>query len=97
MSKVKREVRVGSIVNVAGVGAVVDVGSESFVVPGIDGWRDHMLRPIELQRLSSRIRKKLKTPKEERPSLMVRRFPRSLFCEKCRRIMTWKTEHEVEG
>lgn len=90
----KREIRSSAVAGVAGAGAIVDVGQESFLVPGIDQWRQAQLKPIELQRLSSRLRKILKTPKAEKPSLMVRRFPRAMFCEKCRDLVHWKTEFE---
>ena len=90
----KREIRSSSVAGVAGVGAIVDVGKESFVVPGIDTWRQGQLRIVELKRLSARLHKALKAPTEENPSLMVRRFPRAMFCEKCRKVTHWKVEME---
>jgi hypothetical protein len=93
----KREIRSGLISGMAGVGSVIDVGQESFVVPGINQWSSSQLRPLDLKRLSTRLRKKLKTPREHEPSLKVRRFPRAMFCEKCRGMITWLTEFEKEG
>lgn len=90
----KREIRSSAVAGVAGVGAIVDVGKESFVVPGIDTWRQGQLRVVELKRLSGRLHKALKAPNEETPSLMVRRFPRAMFCEKCRKLTHWKVEME---
>jgi len=92
----KREIRSSAVAGMAGVGAVVDVGQESFLIPGIDGWKQWQLRIIELKRLSSRLHKILKAPKEEKPTLQVRRFPRAMFCEKCRVMVHWKTEMELE-
>jgi len=92
----KREIRSSAIAGVAGVGAIIDVGQESFLIPGLNTWRQSELRVIELRRLSSRLHKVLKSPKEETPTLMVRRFPRNMFCEKCRGLVTWKTEMEKE-
>lgn len=92
----KREIRSSSIAGVAGAGAIVDVGQESFLVPGIDQWKQQQLAIVQLKRLSSRLHKILKTPRAETPSLMVRRFPRSMFCEKCRDLVHWKTEFEEE-
>jgi len=92
----KREIRSSSVTGPAGVGAVIDVGQESFVIPGLTQWRQEQLRVIPLPRLSDRLRKVLKAPRAEKPNLMVRRFPREMFCEKCRRISTWKTEMEQE-
>ena len=93
----KREIRAGTITGPAGVGAVIDVGSESFVIPGIGRWSQKGLRVIQLPRLSNRLRKVLKGPSLENPSLQVKRFPRAMFCEKCRRLTSWRTEMEVEG
>lgn len=90
----KREIRSSLIAGMGGTGAIIDVGSESFVVPGIGSWRQSELRPVELSRLSSRLRKVLKAPKHESPSLQVRRFPRAMFCERCRRMTFWRTEME---
>lgn len=92
----KREIRSSAVAGMAGVGAVVDVGQESFLIPGISGWKQWQLRVIELKRLSSRLHKILKAPKEESPTLQVRRFPRAMFCEKCRRMVNWRTEMETE-
>lgn len=93
----KREIRKSAIAGVAGVGAVVDVGQESFVIPGIEKWQHGQLQAIELKRLSSRLRKVLKAPKDNEPSLLVNRFPRAMFCERCRKMITWKTALEKPG
>jgi len=92
----KREIRSSSITGVAGVGAIIDVGQESFLIPGLNRWRQSDLRLVELRRLSSRLGKVLKTPKEHNPSLQVKRFPAVLFCEKCRHMVFWKTDMERE-
>jgi hypothetical protein len=93
----KREIRAGTITGPAGVGAVIDVGSESFIVPGINLWSQKGLRIVQLPRLSSRLHKVLKGPSLEKPFLPVRRFPRAMFCDKCRRMTSWRTELEIEG
>ena len=93
----KREIRSSLIAGMAGTGAVVDVGSESFVVPGIEKWSQSQLRVVDLRRLSARLHRALKAPKEESPYLQVRRFPHAMFCEKCRRVAFWKTEMEQEN
>jgi hypothetical protein len=92
----KREIRSSAVAGMAGVGAVVDVGQESFLIPGISGWRQGALRVIDLKRLSSRLHKVLKAPKEEKPTLLIRRFPRAMFCEKCRMMILWKTAMEQD-
>jgi hypothetical protein len=93
----KREIRAGTITGPAGVGAVIDVGSESFIIPGIGVWKQNGLRVMQLARLSNRLRKVLKGPSLENPFLPVKRFPRAMFCEKCRRMTSWRAEMEVEG
>jgi len=98
MSKqVKREIRASTVASAAGVGAVIDVGAESFVVPGIDYWRQASLRAVTLLRLSSRLNRNLKTTSDVKPWLKVRRFPRAMFCEGCRKITIWKSEMEKQG
>jgi hypothetical protein len=94
----KREIRSSAIAGVAGTGAIIDVGQESFVIPGIEKWHQSELRIVDLKRLSARLHKVLKAPKDrEESSLMVRRFPKQMFCERCRRMVWWKTDLEVEG
>jgi len=93
----RREIRSSAVAGMAGVGAIIDVGQESFLIPGINIWKQPQLRIIELKRLSSRLQKVLKAPKQENPTLMVRRFPRAMFCEKCRRMIMWRTELEIEN
>jgi len=93
----KREIRAGTVAGPAGVGAVIDVGTESFVIPGIKQWGQKGLRILDLRRLSARLHKTLKAPSQEGASLVVKRFPRSMFCEKCRRLVNWRTEMEKEG
>lgn len=95
--QVKREIRASTVANAAGVGAVIDVGVESFVVPGINYWRQSSLRAVSLPRLSTRLHRNLKTTSDVKPWLKVRRFPRAMFCEKCRKITSWKTEMEKQG
>lgn len=92
----KREIRASTVTGPAGVGAVIDVGQESFVVPGLALWRQEQLRIVPLPRLADRLRKVLKAPRSDKPSLMIRRFPLEMFCEKCRRIVTWRTQMEQE-
>lgn len=93
----KREIRSSAVVGLAGVGAIIDVGEESFVIPGIGLWQQKQLRVIDLPRLGARLHRVLKAPREIDPQLRVNRFPRAMFCEKCRRLVKWKTSMEVEG
>jgi hypothetical protein len=95
--QVKREIRASTVASAAGVGAVIDVGVESFVVPGIDRWRQSSLRAVTLPRLSSRLNRNLKTTSDVKPWLEVRRFPRAMFCERCRKITFWRPELEKQG
>lgn len=94
----KREIRSSTVAGVAGTGSIIDVGQESFVIPGTEKWRQSELRIVDLKRLSARLHRILKAPKDqEESSLMVLRFPKAMFCEKCRRMVQWKTDMEIEG
>ena len=41
-----RSIRQGQLVSPFGVGAIVDIGSESFAIADISMWRDQALRTI---------------------------------------------------
>lgn len=90
----KREIRSSAVAGMAGVGAVIDVGQESFLIPGIETWSQSQPRIIDLKRLSSRLHKILRAPGEKKPTLTVHRFPKAMFCEKCRAMTQWKTNME---
>ncbi|KQN24703.1 DrmB family protein [Sphingomonas sp. Leaf38] len=87
------ELRANQLVGAGGVGAIVDIGDESFVVGDITRWS----RPdqqIIIPRMERRLRRDLLKPpanqKGSRGDVLLSRFPGSLFCNRaqCRRIVT---------
>lgn len=97
----KREVRASNLTAISGVGAMVDIAHESFIIPGIEQWiGDHDIpskdrfTELKLDRLENAISRKMYKFVDQDASLLVSRFPRSLFCEKCRSIVQWKSEYE---
>lgn len=93
----KREIRSSALASMYGVGAVVDVGKESFVIPGTSFWSQQFLRVIELHRLTARLGKSLKAPIAQGGELPVWRFPLAMFCERCHHVVRWRTSYEISG
>lgn len=89
----KYELRANQLVGAGGVGAIVDIGDESFVVMDTTQW-GRPNRRITLPRMENRLRRQLIHPPETHAnsfgSVPLKRFPESLFCNrsKCRRIIT---------
>lgn len=88
----KYELRANQLVGAGGVGAIVDIGDESFVVMDTTQW-GRPNRRITLPRMENRLRRQLIHPPEIHAnsfgSVPLKRFPESLFCNrsKCRRII----------
>ncbi|WP_180112069.1 DUF1998 domain-containing protein [Acinetobacter sp. YH12136] len=101
----KREVRASNLTAISSVGAMVDIAHESFLIPGIEQWiGDNDIPPkdrfteLKLDRLENAISRKMYKFSDQDATLLVSRFPRALFCEKCRSIVQWKSEYEkVDG
>jgi hypothetical protein len=89
----KRELRANQVVGVGGVGAVVDIGDESFVVTDTTRWNNPNHK-IVIPRMERRLRRDLiKPPADQsgsRGHVLLKRFPATLFCNKaaCRKIVT---------
>ena len=83
---VKRTIRQGQLVSPFGVGAIMDIGPESFVVTDISRWPNDGLRRIPDSRLEDKLQRPIKTPaaRDDSPSVSIGRFPRWHFCPKCR-------------
>ena len=87
-----RGLRQSQVITPHGVGAILDIGKESFVVADISSWKlDRSVRTLELRRLSKLLGKQLKTPpkippntygnQDRRKGIQLHRFPRTLLCE----------------
>lgn len=83
---IKRTIRRGQVVSPFGVGAIMDIGQESFVVTDISRWVKDGLSRIPDSRLEDKLRSPIRTPsaKEGDSSVAISRFPRWHFCPKCR-------------
>jgi len=99
-----RELRRSQIMSVYGPGAIVDISGESFVVCSIDTWRREGMELCNLKRLSDQLGvNDLMQPissqgfdAQTQPSVMLSRFPRWLFCPKCRLMKHWLFKDEQQ-
>ena len=93
-----RTIRQGQLVSPFGVGAIVDIGSESFAVADISTWREEALRTIPDCRLAAKLHRQVKTPagREGEESVGATRFPKWHFCPRCR-LMRMITGNEDQA
>jgi hypothetical protein len=77
------EVRRGQLVLPFGVGALVEVGNDSYVCADLSRWTASETAPIDDCDLSRIIRRVVRTPVQSAPFV---RFPRWLFCPRCRHM-----------
>lgn len=94
----KRTIRQGQLVSPFGVGSIVDIGPESFVIADISRWNMEGMRRIEDNRLEGKLGRTIRTPagKEHTTSIAISRFPKWHFCPKCR-AMRFVTSNEDEA
>ncbi|MGX9964762.1 DrmB family protein [Roseomonas sp. F4] len=89
------ELRRTQLVGAGGIGAVIDIGDESFVVCDAVDWGSPS-EYVRLQRMEQRLRRDLRKPPADRPGslgrVLLHRFPESMFCNnsRCRRIVRWQ-------
>ena len=93
MAAIKGQVRRSQLVTTYGVGSVVALGDESFMVAGIDRWPkgEPDLHEPRLERRLGVIGFRQPPAREEKPDVPVVRYPRWYSCPKCRRLATHKT------
>src|SRR6476646_8589175 len=87
---IKGSVRRSQLVTTYGVGSIVALGDESFMVAGIDRWQTHGidLREPRLER-ELRVQGFILPPaggERDDEDIPVVRFPRWYSCPKCRRL-----------
>jgi hypothetical protein len=112
MKKTERTIRLSQVVSNFGIGAIYDILGESLVLKDTQQWRGTLGRGREINaaRLVNHLTagglnvKKLYEPATSADyaastggSLPYMRFPRWLFCSKCRRMLLWKPEMEQTG
>ncbi len=88
-------IRRGQAVNTYGVGAMVAIEDQSFVVGGLDEWRFGDTQPIHEPRLQNRLGVKefRPPPTEERKqnkAIGVRRFPLMHSCPECKDLKEYR-------
>lgn len=87
----KRELRAAQLIGAGGVGSIIDMGDESFVVEDISEWQKG--EAIKLERLESRLRARIHSPPtsvrgRQGGRVEIKRFPGALFCVLCRHLVT---------
>jgi len=100
-----RQIRRSQYISPFGVGAILDIGKESFVASDISKWHKNAGEVIHLKRLEHRLHvtefRMPPTPKgawERNPlSLPYYRFPQWLFCPSCRKMTRWSINSEKTG
>ncbi len=96
------ELRRTQLVGAGGIGAVIDIGDESFVVCDAVDWGAPS-EYVRLQRLEQRLHRDLRKPPADRPGssgrVLLHRFPASMFCNnsRCRRIIRWEEARHGEA
>lgn len=97
------ELRRTQLVGAGGVGAVIDIGDESFVVCDVVDWKTPS-DSVHLHRMEQRLRRELRKPPADRPGstgrVLLHRFPEMMFCNHphCRRIIRWEeAKYGVKG
>ncbi len=91
-----KSIRASQLVAPFGVGAVVDLGSESLVCMDIDRWPGASCQVLADNQLAHALRKEIRRPPiEGAGSVPYQRFPRWLFCPNCRQLFEYtKTADE---
>ena len=85
----RRVIRRSQVVAPFGVGAIIDIGQESFIVADISRWPGQSMRTVRDSHLEKAIGRPIKAPiaSAETPSVAVYRFPEWHFCPKCRSMI----------
>jgi len=91
-----RKIRRSQCITPFGVGAIIDIGQESFIAEDISKWKNDG-EIIELKRLSARLRvdefRMPPVPNDNNRSyqqkIPFRRFPEWLFCSICDHLQKW--------
>lgn len=92
MAKGNKSIRASQLITPFGVGAVVELGGESFVCMDVAEWPAGSCVKLAENTLEHVLRKELRRPPTEAQDAAVPfgRFPRWLFCPSCRRLHNYK-------
>lgn len=104
MSDSSRSFRSSQLITPFGPGSIIDIGDESLIMMDINHWPEWLV-DIKLDRLTRECGVwALKKPPvikqrwenvSKKNALMVYRFPRWMFCPKCRQLSSWKSDCET--
>lgn len=88
--------RRAQLVSPFGVGALIDAGQESFACVDITRWGNGTCDQILDSQLERKLRRSVMTPRavQGAPGVPVVRFPRWLFCPKCRALQFYTPAHD---
>ncbi len=102
MTSIKRAYRSSQLISPFGPGSIIDLGEESLILVDPQLWPEEKLEEIKLDRLTKgagvwALKKPpvLKSKYEKvnkNNALMVVRFPRWMFCPRCRKLENWRNE-----
>lgn len=100
-----RQIRRSQYISSFGVGAILDLGNESFIASDISKWDKNSGQVIHLKRLEYRLKvKEFRMPPVPKGfwdnnahKLPYYRFPQWLFCPSCRKLTEWSTKREKKG
>lgn len=85
-----RELRRAQTISPYGVGALLDISGEGFVVNSIDNWNPPPAVKIEMRRLSSALGgyelRSFSDEERTNEAVKVSRFPRWLHCQSCKKL-----------
>lgn len=101
---IKRKIRQSQTIVPFGVGGIIDIRGESFVATDITTWGSHG-KPIVSRRLAAKLgvrqfRAAPEAPDGKRqympnvPGPVYSRFPKWLFCPRCRSMIRWRVQDE---
>ena len=91
----KREVRRSQLISPYGIGAVVDVNDEGFVVKDISEWQSPR-KTIISSKIRQIVGKQLRTFGTHDDFVPVDRFPKWHYCSSCRHLFHWASDLEIE-
>ena len=100
----ERTLRRAQLISPFGVGALVDISGESFLIKSIDKWIPAPRKSVDLDRLSLKLAgKKLRcfedvASRGKEQFLRVERFPRWYHCSRCKNLrFITREEDESSG
>jgi hypothetical protein len=104
MADSNRSFRSSQLISPFGPGAIIDIGDESLIMMDTNHWPE-WLEEIKLDRLTREcgvwalrkppVVKQRWENVHKNNALMTYRFPRWMFCPKCRKLSSWKREGET--